>query len=365
MKKILIFLSFLVIASAFTSCKKDLEKITMLKSITANVLSPLTSNSFVLNRDSAAKNFQTFNWTTIDYGFATPISYTVQVDRKKNKFSAPFDVVTVSNLLKGSINVGDFNKILLNMGIATDVADTLVFRVKAVINSKVTPVYSNPDTALVTPYATVFPPIYMDGAATGGWGWDLYTYKELRSTAPNIYETIAYFTNANTFRFFKQTFWNPTSWNYPYFTGGVNPLCENAADGDLNFRFIGTSGYYKITVNMSTKKVEMVSQPDQVLYMTGAALGGWNWSTDYVQLTWMSNGIYQARTDFVVETFRFFAQADWGPTSYNYPYFAGGTISNMFVNANDGDKNFKFVGTPGTYTLNVNFLDKIITMVAK
>jgi hypothetical protein len=145
----------------------------------------------------------------------------------------------------------------------------------------------------------------------------------------------------------------------------VNPLCENAADGDLNFRFIGTSGYYKITVNMSTKKVEMVSQPDQVLYMTGAALGGWNWSTDYVQLTWMSNGIYQARTDFVVETFRFFAQADWGPTSYNYPYFAGGTISNMFVNANDGDKNFKFVGTPGTYTLNVNFLDKIITMVAK
>jgi hypothetical protein len=156
MKKILIFLSFLVIASAFTSCKKDLEKITMLKSITANVLSPLTSNSFVLNRDSAAKNFQTFNWTTIDYGFATPISYTVQVDRKKNKFSAPFDVVTVSNLLKGSINVGDFNKILLNMGIATDVADTLVFRVKAVINSKVTPVYSNPDTALVTPYATVF-----------------------------------------------------------------------------------------------------------------------------------------------------------------------------------------------------------------
>jgi hypothetical protein len=82
-------------------------------------------------------------------------------------------------------------------------------------------------------------------------------------------------------------------------------------------------------------------------------------------MTWKSNGIFEATTDFINgEAFRFFAQKDWGPTSYNYPYFAGGTVSNLFENANDGDKNFRFTGTTGNFKITLNMLDKIVTMTA-
>ncbi|TFH47735.1 MAG: SusF/SusE family outer membrane protein, partial [Bacteroidia bacterium] len=245
-------------------------------------------------------------------------------------------------------------------GLNPDEAVDMQFRIKATIHPDVPVVYSDVTEAKITPYATTFPPIYMTGGATGGWNWDLYTYKELRSSAPNVYETVAKFINGEAFRFFKQADWNPVSWNYPYFTT-VSSEFENAVDGDSNFRFVGTTGYFKVTVNMTTKTVSMVAVAEPVLFATGAALGGWNWDTDNIQLTWLSNGIFRATTNFAVETFRFFKQAGWGD-GYNYPYFDGGTVSPLFENANDGDSNFKFIGTPGSYTITVNLIDKIVTM---
>ena len=334
------------------------------QTITSNQLSALSASSFVLQMSDAATNFQTFNWTAVDYGIATPVTYTLQVDKRTGTFSAPIDIVTVSNLLTISVTVGDFNKSLLNLGMATGIADTIKLRVKAVINSKVAPVYTNIVKVLITPYAIVFPPIYMCGDATGGWSWTLYTYKELRSSAPNVYQTIGYFVNGGAFRFFKQTDWSPTSYNFPYFTGTVSSLFVNANDGDSNFKFTGTTGYHQITVNMTTKSVSMTAVAEPMLFMTGAALGGWDWTTHYVKLTWLSNGIFQATANFITaNTFRFFAQADWSPTGYNYPYFSAGTISNLFTNANDGDKNFQFNGASGKYKITVNMLDLVITMV--
>jgi hypothetical protein len=364
MKKTLIFLTFLVMAFTFMGCEKP-EKTVIKETITANSLNPLTGSPFVLSLDNAANVFQTFTWNAVDYGFPSANTYTVQVDKKGNNFATPAEVLTLTGALTSSIKIGDFNKVLLNLGLDPDVATELEFRVKTVVNPNVTPVYSNVVAATATAYATSFPPIYMTGAATGGWGWNLYTYKELRSSAPSIYETVANFLSGETFRFFKQTDWAPTSWNYPYFTGTVSTLFENANDGDKNFRFIGTTGYYKVTVNMKTKSVAMVAVDEPLMFMTGAAVGGWDWSTNYVQMTWKSNGIFEATTDFInAATFRFFAQKDWGPTSYNYPYFAGGTVSALFENANDGDKNFKFIGTTGNFTVTINLLDKIVSMKA-
>ena len=344
MKKILIFLSLLVVAFPFTGCKKDMEKITMKTTVPPNQLTVLTPSTFVLQMANAADTFQIFSWSDVDYGFKTSITYTVQVDKKRDNFSSPVSVVTVTHADSALISVGDFNKIMLGLGLTSDSAVVMQFRVKAVINPNVAPVYSTIAEATITPYQVVFPPIYMCGAATGGWSWTLYTYKELRSSSPNIYQTVAYFLNNNTFRFFKQTDWSPTSYNYPYFTGTVSSLFQNANDGDLNFLFTGTTGYYQITVDMGAKSVAMVSVPEPTLFMTGQALGGWDWTTDYVKLTWLSNGIYQATATFTnsgsASTFRFFAQQDWSPTGYNYPYFSAGTVSNLFINANDGDQKF-------------------------
>ncbi len=360
MKKINLLL--IILLTAFlSSCEKDKENVLLKSSVSSNSLSSLTSSTIVMSIDNAANTFQTFEWTEPDFGFNAVITYVVQFDKKSDNFSSPVDLVSVTHLTSAKVTVGDMNKAMLAANMNPDEAVDLQYRVKSTIHSKVDPVYTDVVEAKVTPYATVFPPIYMTGAATGGWSWDLYTYKELRSSAPNVYQTIAKFLNGETFRFFKQTDWNPTSWNYPYFTGTVSNMFVNANDGDKNFRFTGTTGYYQITVNMTTKSVSMVVVDEPVLFMTGAALGGWDWTTNYVQLTWKSNGIFQATTDFAVETFRFFKQAGWGD-SYNYPWFDGGSVSALFVNANDGDKNFKFIGTPGAFKITVNLLDKKVTM---
>jgi hypothetical protein len=364
MRKILINISLLLGLVALFSCEKDEDKVIIKQTVTPNVLSALSAPSFVLDMDNATEVFQAFTWTDVDFGFDAAKIYNVQVDVKGNDFADPVDIATVTQLLTASISVGDFNKVLLNKELEPGTPVDIEFRVAAVINNHVTPVYSNLVEASITPYATVFPPIYMCGAATGGWNWT--SDVEVRSNAPSVYQTIAYFINNETFRFFKQRDWVPTSYNYPYFDGGfVSDSLANALDGDQNFRVISPTGYYQITVNMKTKTVDFDGVPEPKMFMTGAAVGGWDWSTNYVQMTWKSNGKFEATTEFINGgAFRFFAQQDWGPTSYNYPYFAEGSVDPLFENANDGDKNFKFIGTTGNYKVTLNMLDKIITMEA-
>lgn len=363
MKKILIFFPILLIAVFFMGCEKEGENVVIKENIAANVLSPMPETSYTLLMDSSATVTGTFEWTKVDFGFPAKITYTVQLDTTGNEFANAVDLITVSSVLSADIIEGELNKILLAAGFQPDKTVTLQFRVKAVVNPKVAPVYSVPIEVIMTPYAVIFPPIFMCGAATGGWVMPDKAVS-VRSSAPNVYQTIAYFGPANeTFRFFKAPDWGAQAWNFPFFTGSVSALFENANDGDKNLRFLGTPGYYKITVNMTDKSVAMESVPEPKMFMTGAAVGGWDWSTNYVQMTWKSDGIFEATTDFINGgAFRFFAQKDWGPTSYNYPYFAAGSVSPLFVNANDGDKNFSFTGTTGVFKITLNMLTLTVTM---
>jgi hypothetical protein len=346
----------------FFSCEKDEDRVTIKNNITPNELSTLSADSIILDMDNEAEVFQTFDWTSVDYGFNTSATYKVQVGVVGKNFANAIDVTVVTNLYTSTITVGDFNKILLNLDLVPGTPANLEFRVVAIINSNVPNVLSNTVKGVVTPYAIVFPPIYMCGSATGGWDWTKDVV--MRSTAPSKYQAIAYFINNETFRFFKQAGWDGTSYNYLYFGGGfVSDSLADALDSDNNFKVLSPTGYYRMTVNLKTKIVDLDAVPEPLMFMTGAAVGGWDWSTNYVQMTWKSDGIFEAETEFINgEAFRFFAQKDWGPTSYNYPFFANGSVDALFENADDGDKNFKFVGTTGTYKVTVNMLDLIITM---
>ncbi|MCK5536141.1 MAG: SusF/SusE family outer membrane protein, partial [Bacteroidales bacterium] len=112
-----------------------------------------------------------------------------------------------------------------------------------------------------------------------------------------------------------------------------------------------------------TFTVVEVGGPSQDLYMTGAAIGGWDWDTNFEQLTWVTGNTFTATTEFINgEAFRFFAQAGWDGDAYNYPYFT--TVDANFENAADGDENFNFVGATGNYTVTVDLDAKIVTLVA-
>jgi len=368
MKKTIYLIYVLIGLSFLTACEKeDGPRLSSSDLFTSpQITSPVAAASFILLKDNETDTI-TFNWSKADYGVELAVQYVLQADITGNSFASPTSILTAT-ADSAIIEVSTLNEILLSMGLTIDAANDVDFRLmsyvpEGTINGD--SIYSETITLSLTPYATTFPPIYMCGAGVGGWSWD--KSQEMRSTDPYQYSTIAYFYANEAFRFFAQRDWNPTSYNYPYFSGGtISELFENALDGDSNFKFIGTSGFYLITVNTQTKVITMAAAEDQTMFMTGAGVGNgdWSWDTNAVEMTWISNGVYETTTTFNNDgAFRFFKTAGWG-TSYNYPYFESGTISDLFENALDGDSNFRFIGTTGSFTITLNMLDNIITMEA-
>lgn len=311
--------------------------------------------SVVLASATAAETATTLTWTTAFNGFGAVKTYELQYAKGGTDFA---DAVseTVTSFTK-SYTHEELNDLALGYGTAPDTEGTIEFRIRAT-NELGTELFSNTATVTVTPYATSFPPLYAMGNALKGWGPWPDNAVELVSTEFKKYETFAYFTNGNAFRFFEQLDWGPDSYNYPFFAT-VDPLFENANDGDSNFKFVGATGWYEVNVDLIAKTVTAVETDEPVLYMTGAALNGWNWDNP-IKMTYIKPGVFQATTDFSNETFRFFAQADWGPVSYNYPYFE--SVDLDFENANDGDSNLRYIGTPGSRKITVNLIDKTVIL---
>ena len=205
------------------------------------------------------------------------------------------------------------------------------------------------------------PKLYMTGAALNGWSWDAGKPITFNVVSYNVFEASANFKNGETFRFFAQSDWNPTSYNYPFFSS-VSTLFENANDNDKNLKYIGPTGAVKVRVDLNTKVVTATDNNPK-LYMTGAALNGWSWDAGKpVQLTFISTNVYEATATFTNgEAFRFFGQADWGPVSYNYPFFT--SVDAKFTNAADNDSNLRYVGTTGSLKIRVDLTAKTVVVL--
>lgn len=357
-KLTILFFALAALIAGFTSCEDDAAKPSVKSDVTPNELLAPSSDSYVLTLADRNDTLETFTWTAPDFGFQASVTYTIEIDVAGNNFADPQQVASTYSL-EAPVNVGSFNNLLLGFGLTPEQEADIEIRVVSTISTHVPPVYSNVRTLTVTPYATIFPPIYGMGAALKGWGPWPDNAVEWQSGEFKKYETVAYFTNGEAFRWFEQLDWGPTSYNYPFFTS-VDPIFENANDGDSNLKVAGATGWYKVNVDLTAKTVtaEAVSEP--VLYMVGGGINGWSWDPGIpVKMTYIKPGVFEATTDFSNDTFRFFAQADWGPTSYNYPYFT--TVDANFENANDGDKNLRFIGTPGSHTIHVDLNAKEVT----
>jgi hypothetical protein len=357
MKTLRNLFAFLALALVFASCEDDAEKAILNTMVASNELKLPSSTAYVLSLENKDNVMETFEWTAPDFGFPAAISYELQVDVGGNNFANAQEIAS-GTTLSAPVNVGAFNDVLLGLGLTPEEAADVELRVVSTISDKVPAVVSTTKTITVTPYATTFPSIYGMGAALKGWGPWPDNAVELSSSAFKKYETIAYFTNGEAFRFFEQLDWGPTSYNYPFFTT-VDALFENANDGDSNLKFVGTTGWYKVNVDLSAKTVSMLAVDEPQLYMVGAGVGGWDQALA-VKMTYLRPGVFEGTANFTNDAFRFFAQHDWGPTSYNYPYFT--TVDANFENANDGDSNLKYIGTPGTQKVTVDLINKTVTL---
>ena len=102
---------------------------------------------------------------------------------------------------------------------------------------------------------------------------------------------------------------------------------------------------------------------DQLWAVGAATPGGWDWANP-TQIPCTGFNEYSGQITLTNEAFRFFSvRDDWG-SGINYPFYVneGYTIDSNFEDALDGDNNFRFIGTPGTYTITINTFNKTITL---
>jgi hypothetical protein len=99
-------------------------------------------------------------------------------------------------------------------------------------------------------------------------------------------------------------------------------------------------------------------------YAVGAGIvsAGWGWSTPLTLIC--NDNVLVSSVDLTNDTFRFFTTSgDWG-SGRNYPWYVaeGYKISSNLENANDGDSNFKFIGTPGMHRIKIDENTKTVTL---
>ncbi|WP_431126116.1 glycoside hydrolase family 53 protein [Flagellimonas flava] len=203
-------------------------------------------------------------------------------------------------------------------------------------------------------------------ALPGGWSFDDATLMEspifgIRRATVNL--------SPGTFRFFTIKDDWASGLNYAYYDDQgytIDSNLENAGDGDQNFRFVGTIGEYILEINDNAKTITLLgSGPFPSVWAVGDAVpGGWDFNDNTIEFTQTFSGIWTANLELNTGIFRFFQEFGTWDTNNNYSYYIneGFDIDANFENDGSSDENFRFIGTPGTYTLTINANSKRITL---
>ena len=405
MKHIKILGLLMLAVITFSSCTQDDDfKFTAKEPSSGISFTNSFLESYVLTPATSSNLGERFTWTSADYGVPTLVNYKLEKSITGDFTDAETIGETNGNEL--AITIGDLLSYATELGLDndpnTEAPDTGVvsFRLKASVGTDALEVYS-PIQALtlyLPEQSTGGPVCNLDqlwlvgsGVPDAGWGWS--TPVALSCNGDGIYSGNIKLTIDDVatpddlegnFRFFtSEGDWN-SGQNYPYFIDQgytIDSKFTNANDGDKNFLFVGTPGYYYLEVDTVNKTISL-SEPQSIggcdydqLWLVGSGVpdAGWGWSTP-VKIVCNGNGIYSNYVTFDIDNvatpddlegnFRFFTvEGDWG-SGENYPYFIdqGYTIDSNFTNANDGDSNFLFVGTPGEYFLTVDTVNKTITL---
>ncbi|OUS03605.1 hypothetical protein A9Q86_01460 [Flavobacteriales bacterium 33_180_T64] len=339
------------------------------------ILSPDNTLSLILLETTPNDEAINITWEDPDFGDNSSVDVVYEVQFAET--GAGFDSAVSESADGTSLSQTHeaFNEIVLNAGLTAEEVGSLDFRIKATIEMEGGNMerVSDPVTIAVTPYSIELAPILYvvgAGAVDAGWSWDTPIELPLQGTK--------YSGNINlvndAFRFFTVNSDWGTGLNYPYYEAvgyTIDSNLANALDGDSNFQFVGTPGEYFIEIDTEAKTITLgppVIGPNcnfDQLWLVGAGIvdAGWSWDTP-VALPCTGNGTYSGNVALTNDAFRFFSvNSDWG-TGINYPTYEGNgyTIDSNFNNALDGDSNFFFNGTPGTYFVTVDDINKTITL---
>ena len=393
------YLLILAVAFSFTACEEDSELLFIDDANSEIAFTNSFLSEYILTFETSSNLGERFTWNTPDFELPTAISYDLQ--KSITGDFSDYEVVGSTTGNEVAITIGDMldyaNELGLDNDPETDAPDTgsVSFRVRAYAGTDGVEVYSDPAAlTLFLPEVSTgenavceFDLLYGVGHALSQTRWTWDNPAQFICVGTGVYKANVHLTaysgnDDGNFRFFTaDSDWN-SGRNYPWYADAgytIDAGFENAGDGDSNFRFIGTTGEYLLTIDDANKTITL-GEPEAIgmcefdlLYTVGAAIAqtGWDWGNP-AKFYCDGNGVYSTYLELAAYTgnddgnFRFFtADSDWD-SGRNYPWYedAGYAIDAGFENAGDGDSNFRFIGTDGFYVLSIDDVNKTITLTA-
>ncbi|MEO6038497.1 MAG: DUF5116 domain-containing protein, partial [Saprospiraceae bacterium] len=166
---------------------------------------------------------------------------------------------------------------LVSLGFSPGSVGQVEARVKAVINPKIAPVYSNVVTISLKPYLVIinYPSLWIPGAYQG---WAPPVAPKISSVTDNgIYEGYANITGSDlNFKFTSNPDWEHT--NYGWASSAVTGTTVTgtlSTDGGAGNLFVPTAGYYLLKANTTTLSWDAI-KTDWGLIGDGIPLTGWD-----------------------------------------------------------------------------------------
>ncbi|CAL65024.1 SusF/SusE family outer membrane protein [Christiangramia forsetii] len=382
MKKALFILFSFMSVFAFISCEEEENLIFTAQPDPEGVS---FENSFqaqyLLSEETASNIAERFLWNPVN--FDAPVNVTYDLEASLDPEFSTSEIIGTTSETNQVVTVDQLLEFAEEMGLDADPETTnedgtpnnlgeVFFRIHAYTGTgaaNTVEMYSDIQPLSIKWIEKVATgagcdPIYVVGAAAvdAGWNW---ASPIVFNCEDKVYTAMLSLTNDN-FRFFETEGDWESGLNYTYFSEEgytIDPIFENAEDGDSNFSFVGTPGVYIVVVNMNDKTI--TAEAAKSYYLVGDGVpAGWSWDNP-VEVAVTGAGIRQATFNFSgTGAFRVFTTKDDWNSGINYPTYEemGYTIDPDLANAEDADSNFTFVGEPGTYTFTINDVEKTITI---
>lgn len=246
------FAGIFCLVFVLASCKKEGGEFDLQQGKFGSTALTASKTSVILSQSNNDDTVVTFNWAGADFGKQPVVSYTLQLDvpsdtsnhwANAKNFSASSNDQHISFLGK------ELNDLLNQMGLAPDVSNNIVFRIKADVNqnngsaSSVASVYSNVVTVGITSFLTN---LYIPGDYQG-WNPGAAPIMAPVKGKPGLYEAYVYM-EAPGQHYFKYT--NAPDWNHTNYGDGGNGTFST--DGNAGGLSVADGGYYELTANLNS-----------------------------------------------------------------------------------------------------------------
>lgn len=313
----------------------------------------------VLTMETAAETAVVFERTDADYGFASAVTYRLEVDKKSDNFESPRTLV-LDAAPEVTLTVSQLNDMMLAEELPGEAAADVVVRIRADVSSFVASRYSNTVELKVTPYIAEPPylTIYQVGDAAE-FGWDANAASPMfRSAADNFTYTFTGHLNAGQLKILA----NRGQWAPMWGVNGSDVFFrETEADPDPGAFMVGSAGYYTFSLdilkmNYTLESYDEAGAPDYASVNIAGDFSGW-------ALIAMANTVSNPHVwtlDYTFEAdaaFKFVADgwaAQWGTVG------VGDKLYGTAVPAGNDDK---IEVTAGSYTLVFNDLTKQFLLI--